>query len=128
MRAKISEAAALLGALGASKGGHARAASLSARRRKEIARNAVQSRWRQSEDRLTSRVSDPIAILLRPPELPQRDSPWSCPDCGRGEYPRPDPSCNCHKPLMISIPAGQHIHINCPVHGDRIVRGSDARM
>lgn len=38
-------AAVALGKLGASKGGKARAAKLSAKRRKEIAQKAAQSRW-----------------------------------------------------------------------------------
>lgn len=38
-------AAVALGKLGASKGGKARAEKLSARRRKEIARKAAQTRW-----------------------------------------------------------------------------------
>ncbi len=40
-----SEAAAILGRLGGSKGGKARAATLSADRRTEIARRAAQARW-----------------------------------------------------------------------------------
>lgn len=38
-------AAVALGALGASKGGKARAAALSPRRRKQIARAAITARW-----------------------------------------------------------------------------------
>ena len=38
-------AAVALGALGGKKGGHARAASLSAKRRKEIAQKAAKARW-----------------------------------------------------------------------------------
>ena len=40
-------AAVALGALGASKGGKARAAKLSAKRRAEIARKAAQKRWKR---------------------------------------------------------------------------------
>ena len=40
-------AAVMLGKLGGLKGGKARAAALSARRRKEIARNAAQKRWKK---------------------------------------------------------------------------------
>jgi hypothetical protein len=36
-----------LSALGASKGGQARAANLSAKRRKQIAKKAAQSRWKK---------------------------------------------------------------------------------
>jgi hypothetical protein len=38
-------AAVALAMLGASKGGHARAASLSARKRKQIAKDAAKARW-----------------------------------------------------------------------------------
>ena len=40
-------AAVALGRLGASKGGQARAAKLSARKRKEIARKAANARWKK---------------------------------------------------------------------------------
>jgi hypothetical protein len=40
-------AAVAFGALGASKGGKARAAALSDRKRKDIARKAAQARWRK---------------------------------------------------------------------------------
>jgi hypothetical protein len=42
---KRNPAAVALGRLGASKGGKARAAKLSAKKRKEIAKKAAQSRW-----------------------------------------------------------------------------------
>lgn len=44
--AKKNPAAVTLGRLGGKKGGKARAASLSAERRSEIARGAARSRWR----------------------------------------------------------------------------------
>jgi hypothetical protein len=44
-REKKNPAAVALGRLGGLKGGKARAAKLSARRRSEIARNAVLARW-----------------------------------------------------------------------------------
>jgi hypothetical protein len=40
-------AAVALGRLGASKGGHARAAALSSRKRKSIARKAALARWKK---------------------------------------------------------------------------------
>lgn len=41
-----------------------------------------------------------------------------CPDCGE-EFHQPKPDlCVCRKPMLICIPPGKHIHINCPVHGD----------
>jgi hypothetical protein len=42
-------AAVALGKLGASKGGKARAAKLSARKRKEIAKKAAAARWQSGE-------------------------------------------------------------------------------
>jgi hypothetical protein len=46
-----------------------------------------------------------------------------CPECGE-EYQRPKVNrCICRKPLFISIPPGQHIHIQCPVHGDVKIYG-----
>jgi len=45
----VSAAASALSKLGASKGGEARAAKLSARRRKQIAKDAAAARWRKSE-------------------------------------------------------------------------------
>ena len=41
-------AAVALARLGASKGGHARAAALSARQRSDIARKAVRARWKKT--------------------------------------------------------------------------------
>jgi len=43
-------AAVALGRLGGKKGGPARAAKLSARKRREIARLAAQARWRKKDD------------------------------------------------------------------------------
>lgn len=43
---KKNPAAVALGRLGASKGGHARAAKLSAKKRAQIARKAAMARWR----------------------------------------------------------------------------------
>ena len=50
------------------------------------------------------------------PQCPD-STPWFSPP------PQPDPNCMCGKPLMIVIPAGQHIH-PCPVHPSFIVYGS----
>jgi hypothetical protein len=44
-------AAVALSKLGASKGGHARAAALSATRRKAIAKKAIAARWKPSKKR-----------------------------------------------------------------------------
>ena len=46
-QAALSMAAALLGSLGGKKGGPARAAKLSAKRRKEIASRAARTRWKK---------------------------------------------------------------------------------
>jgi hypothetical protein len=43
-----SQAASILGRLGGSKGGNARALNLSAERRKDIASKAAQSRWKKT--------------------------------------------------------------------------------
>ena len=45
-----SEAARLLGKLGGSKGGKARAEKLSPERRKEIARKAAKARWERKQE------------------------------------------------------------------------------
>jgi ABC-type phosphate/phosphonate transport system ATPase subunit len=45
---KKNPAAVALSKLGASKGGKARAAKLSAKRRVEIARNAIAARWKKT--------------------------------------------------------------------------------
>jgi hypothetical protein len=47
-------AAVALGRLGGSKGGRARAASLSPRRRKQIARKAAQARWQKRQVKTVS--------------------------------------------------------------------------
>lgn len=49
-RAALSAAAKALSMLGASKGGKARAEKLSARRRKEIAKKAAETRWKGNEN------------------------------------------------------------------------------
>jgi len=38
-----------------------------------------------------------------------------CPKCGEKWS---NAKCICNDPIWIAIPAGQHIHIQCPVHGD----------
>ena len=35
----------------------------------------------------------------------------------------PPAACVC--PTMIYIPPGQHIHVDCPVHGKQIMYGSN---
>ena len=51
VRAKNNPHAVALSKLGASKGGLARAASLSARRRQEIASKAAKARWAKRKDK-----------------------------------------------------------------------------
>lgn len=53
-----------------------------------------------------------------------RDYPWKCPECGEGHRPKPDFRCNCNEPIMIYVQPGQHVHLKCPVHGDRKIYGS----
>jgi hypothetical protein len=39
------------------------------------------------------------------------------PDCPIPfEDPWPKQECTLHKPIWISIPPGEHIHLDCPVH------------
>lgn len=48
-----------------------------------------------------------------------------CPDCDEPwGTPRDSQRCICRKPMMIYIAPGQHIHIQCPVHGDVKIYGS----
>ena len=49
MAKKKNPAAVALGKLGASKGGHARAKKLSAERRREIAKKAIEARWKKAK-------------------------------------------------------------------------------
>lgn len=60
--------------------------------------------------------------------MPFRKVPSHCPQCPDESVWEPDPSydnpnCICNKPMMIYIPAGQHIH--CPVHPDFRMYGSN---
>jgi len=48
----------------------------------------------------------------------------NCPENDRPEFPFE--KCTLREPIWISIPAGEHIHISCPVHpGGHILRGPD---
>jgi hypothetical protein len=51
MAKKRNPAAVALGKLGASKGGLARAKKLSAERRREIAKRAIEARWKKVKER-----------------------------------------------------------------------------
>lgn len=44
-----------------------------------------------------------------------------CPKCGE-EFQKPI-RCICGDTMWISIPPGEHIHIDCPVHGDVKIYG-----
>lgn len=33
--------------------------------------------------------------------------------------------CICRGPMLVYIPPGEHVHIQCPVHGDVVIRGRD---
>lgn len=49
----------------------------------------------------------------------------TCPECGDlwSLAKLVTKTCILSKPMMIAIPAGQHIHINCPVHGSHRIDG-----
>jgi hypothetical protein len=52
------------------------------------------------------------------------DTDCDKPGCpARRRYPRPSPECICFRPMLRVIPAGSHIHIYCPIHGDQIIYG-----
>jgi len=52
----------------------------------------------------------------------------NCPENDRDPWIDEYRECTLHKPIWISIPAGEHIHIECPVHpGGHILRGSNIR-
>lgn len=54
---------------------------------------------------------------------------WRCPQPGCPEPASPrQPYERCTCPTMIYVPAGQHIHYHCPVHGDVVIRGSQATL
>lgn len=44
------------------------------------------------------------------------------PDCDEPAYDPPKLPQTCTCPTMIVIPAGRHIHVDCPVHGKRVMR------
>ncbi|MDA8388117.1 MAG: P63C domain-containing protein [Nitrospiraceae bacterium] len=69
---KIKKAAESLSRLGASKGGHARAVSLSAEERKEIARRAIKARWDKARkgDRSSSTATHMGALHIGDLEIP----------------------------------------------------------
>jgi len=51
------------------------------------------------------------------PNCPENDNPW-------GDYPDMR-ECTQFKPIWISIPPGEHVHISCPVHPEgHIIYGS----
>lgn len=33
------------------------------------------------------------------------------------------PLCICKRPVSLYLPVGKHFHIQCPLHGDVIIRG-----
>jgi len=52
------------------------------------------------------------------------DDRRKCPDCGEPwDDCKPRPRCTLNDPLFIAIPPGQHIHIQCPVHGSHRING-----
>lgn len=60
---------------------------------------------------------------LNPWSRPQQTPMPCCPDCGQPNgQPSYLPPCTC-SPLMIAVPPGQHIHIQCPRHGNVRIDG-----
>lgn len=57
------------------------------------------------------------------------DEKWVCPKpgCPQKEPPIETPGCTLKGPLYIAVSPGQHIHIDCPVHGDHIIHGPHTR-
>jgi len=49
---------------------------------------------------------------------------WVCPVCAHTPQPNLN-ECVCGVKQWLYIPAGQHRHIQCPVHGNVIMEGSD---
>lgn len=66
MNEQVSSAAKLLASLGASKGGTARAASLTPERRREIAVAAVRARWAKQRIEATSPEQEPPSQKFHP--------------------------------------------------------------
>ena len=58
-------------------------------------------------------------------KFPRKRCPHpNCPENDR-PYPYPHERCVLNDPIWISIPAGEHIHLTCPVHPQgHILRGS----
>lgn len=55
---------------------------------------------------------------------PKSHPPRQCPDCGEpmGKRPAFD-QCTLYRTLLLWIPAGEHRHIKCPVHGSHRIDG-----
>lgn len=51
------------------------------------------------------------------------DAGCKCPVCGEPWDRFPRLECSLNKPYWIAIPAGQHIHIDCPMHGSHRIDG-----
>lgn len=49
-----------------------------------------------------------------------------CPEPGcpipQDEPMAPPAACRC--PMHLYVPPGRHVHVDCPVHGKRVIRGS----
>ena len=106
---KFSKAASILSARGASKGGTARAASLTSNQRKQIASAAAQARWSglpQIEQNPSDECDDPKCPCKRFRKLPL------------------DPlgQCILNKPLWMVIPP-DGFHLPCPIHGKHFIIG-----
>lgn len=54
----------------------------------------------------------------------------------RASEPCPEPGCpipqgappsprDCQCPMHLCVPPGKHVHVDCPVHGKVVIRGSE---
>lgn len=65
----------------------------------------------------------PNLIVDKWKEIAKRSTEDKCPKCNE-PYTRPNARCICEGPMWIVIQPGQHIHIQCPIHGDVKIYGS----
>lgn len=118
---EISKAASLMSALGASKGGRARAQSLSADGRSAIARRAAQTRW--------GKVNVQSVKAVYGEKWVNGSSECDDPRCPCHQFHKqridkyPILECILGKPLLMVIPP-EGVHLSCPVHGKHFLAGS----
>ena len=80
--------------------------------------SASQERWERDRQDLQKRIAGKGA------------SGCGHPGCDIDDHPRRPVERVLSKPLMLSVPAGTHVHIDCPVHGrgSHVVRGSGVTL